>query len=829
MKYIKNCFAKINEANTVETTTGALIADLLNEKVTESYELIDCDNKEYIKPYFDIDCKEGNKKTGQDFLKYGADPKSFLKENLKWLEQYFPDGEFAISSANRKDKLSYHIIVANYKCYMKDLLQLKLRFPCNVWDTAVYQSENSEPRKFRTIFSIKTEKDGTIQEQLQPLTFMEDESLYNHFITNPKKKAIEFIPPQPPTPKKDVSKCLLEITQPTSDNKTLGECLKNSNDLDRNIWFKVGVSLFNVLPEKVAREEFLKFTKQNNDKLKEADKTFDSIVKTGYTNGGWNLLKQYLPKAYHVRFLPKANPLPIDDADLDLGRYIKANFAEYKIKTYHGNVNSGSNKTWFKFENHRWIQTCETEQVKNLIHNFLCSKYDEEVKRVKNRLAGEQDKEQKDIIDKQLKQINKITKSIKGVAKMNKIMIILFDLYYDKDFREKLDQDVYLLGFTNGVYNLQEKEFRDGYPEDYISKTCGYDFNSSKDNEKIKYLEARLKEIFQGEGLYDAAMDSLSRNLIGDNSTNNQLFYCMYGTGSNGKSTVKTLLEEALGNYCTTLPSTFLTQKTQRADGCNMDTAQLVGTRFCLMSETEEGADINISTMKNFTGDKKVPYRPLYDSIRYTRITWSLWLLTNDKLKLPAGEAVARRFRYIFMKALFVDNPKEFKKNNKRTYIQKDIELMDNLPDYKMTFIHLLLDRLDSKKKIRFPKWVMLETEEIIKSQDKLTGLCDTWFEKAGEEYGISWIEMKRILKKDKMFHQLRYNSDQDLMDKISQRIGYAAFEKYSYSKSYMSNFKFTDMGSIKHIDNELKSKKFFTGIKLVIDDERDQECYIDN
>ena len=35
---------------------------------------------------------------------------------------------------------------------------------------------------------------------------------------------------------------------------------------------------------------------------------------------------------------------------------------------------------------------------------------------------------------------------------------------------------MYLLGFNNGVYDTRTKTFKDGTPDDYITKSVGYDF-----------------------------------------------------------------------------------------------------------------------------------------------------------------------------------------------------------------------------------------------------------------------------------------------------------------------------------------------------------------
>ena len=43
-------------------------------------------------------------------------------------------------------------------------------------------------------------------------------------------------------------------------------------------------------------------------------------------------------------------------------------------------------------------------------------------------------------------------------------------LFHDKNFTFKENENDYLICFKNGVYDLLNGIFRDGYPEDYITK-----------------------------------------------------------------------------------------------------------------------------------------------------------------------------------------------------------------------------------------------------------------------------------------------------------------------------------------------------------------------
>lgn len=88
----------------------------------------------------------------------------------------------------------------------------------------------------------------------------------------------------------------------------------------------------------------------------------------------------------------------------------------------------------------------------------------------------------------------KLTKTYSSILKYlgtakNKIGIIdeLALLYQQNNLYEKMDNmNHYLIGFNNGVYDLQNNIFRNAKPEELITTTTGYNYMKPKKTEKIK-------------------------------------------------------------------------------------------------------------------------------------------------------------------------------------------------------------------------------------------------------------------------------------------------------------------------------------------------------
>ena len=60
-------------------------------------------------------------------------------------------------------------------------------------------------------------------------------------------------------------------------------------------------------------------------------------------------------------------------------------------------------------------------------------------------------------------------KGIYNIKIMNDYITILKDKTFDREFVNKLDIDMSLIGFKNGVFDIKNNIFRSGKPNDYIS------------------------------------------------------------------------------------------------------------------------------------------------------------------------------------------------------------------------------------------------------------------------------------------------------------------------------------------------------------------------
>jgi P4 family phage/plasmid primase-like protien len=337
--------------------------------------------------------------------------------------------------------------------------------------------------------------------------------------------------------------------------------------------------------------------------------------------------------------------------------------------------------------------------------------------------------------------------SLKKTNTKNNIMRECLDLFYDRCFIEKLDENPYLLCFKNCVIDFKTNEIRKGEPEDYLSKCTGIEYiEYSQENPKHvkirKEIVTFMQQLFPKEELYEYMWDHLASVLIGTNE--NQTFNMYTGVGRNGKSKLVELMEVCLGDYKGTVPITLITQKRTSIGSATPEIAQLKGTRYAVMQEPSKGQTLNEGIMKEITGGDKLQGRALYhDSICYTP-QFTLAVCTNNLFNINSDDdGTWRRIRVCDFLSKFkeVPNPRE-----ESPYEYKiDKKVNEKFNDWKEIFMWMLVQRaFKTNGIVKECDMVMAKSNKYRNSQDHIAEFFHDCIEK---EEGQRIMKTSALLK----------------------------------------------------------------------------------
>ena len=216
---------------------------------------------------------------------------------------------------------------------------------------------------------------------------------------------------------------------------------------------------------------------------------------------------------------------------------------------------------------------------------------------------------------------------------------------------EIFDADPYLLGVKNGVLDLRDG-FREARKEDYLTKQADVEYDPKA---KCPRWEAFLSYIFKGDKqLLEFMQSAIGYGFSG--LTIEQVLFFLYGTGRNGKSTLTETVQDLLGDYAQHAPAAlFVSDRSGREP--EKEIARLVGTRFVVGSEIEEGAKLAESRVKDLTGQDTLTGRFLYGSPFDFLPTHKLWIFGNHQPDIAGTDmGIWRRMRLVPFEVQIPDN-----------------------------------------------------------------------------------------------------------------------------------------------------------------------------
>ena len=196
----------------------------------------------------------------------------------------------------------------------------------------------------------------------------------------------------------------------------------------------------------------------------------------------------------------------------------------------------------------------------------------------------------------------------------------------------ELNSNPYLLNTPSGTYDLREglDGFKSHQAEDYITKITTV---SPSNKGKELWLDC-LNKIYGDDELIDYVQKICGLAVIGKVFI--EAMIIAYGDGGNGKSTFWNAIFRVLGNYSGKLSADALTTSVKR--NVKPEMAEMAGRRLLIASESQEGARLNESMIKQLCSTDEVMAEKKYKDPFYFTPTHMLVLYTNHLPKISGSD-----------------------------------------------------------------------------------------------------------------------------------------------------------------------------------------------
>ena len=385
------------------------------------------------------------------------------------------------------------------------------------------------------------------------------------------------------------------------------------------------------------------------------------------------------------------------------------------------------NNVWYEYANNRWREIDSGTHLRKAVSEHMHHEYMNILQRRRRELDHMEAAEANEQRNK-VKKLAEIMLMLKRTNWKNNIMREAKELFYDRDFIQKLDQNPFLLCFTNCVVDFQAKCHRKGQPDDYISKCTQVPYtpyNPDKDHTIKNQLDNFMAQLFPNPELRGYMWEHLASSLVG--TTDNQTFNQYTGTGRNGKSKLVEFMSKCLGDYKGTVPITLITQKRNSIGSTSSEVAQLMGVRYAVMQEPSEADEVNEGILKEITGGDPIQARALFkDSVTFNP-QFNLVVCTNHPLTVKSNDdGTWRRMRTVPFESKFLANPGEdplFPLEDCPHQFKLDKRIEAKFLVWAPVFMALLVDvAMETKGNVADCDCVKEATDEYREGQDYLAG-----------------------------------------------------------------------------------------------------------
>ena len=544
--------------------------------------------------------------------------------------------------------------------------------------------------------------------------------------------------------------------------KNLVTLFSEERAFDYHKWYQVGLCLHNI--DHRLLEDWIEFSKKSPAKFKknkkgELERLWRRMKPSNYGMPTLHYFASRDNKKEYIKLQNKRqNTLTKKCIDIPEHHTI----AQLLMSTYQYRFKCASVKhdIWYEFKNHRWVKIDSAYTLRNLISEDL-TKIFEENRRALRAKASEKSGTAADDIDKKAAYVGKIIKSLNNNSFKNGVIKECAYLAYDPVFLKNLDENINLICFENGVFDLNKDAyyFRDGCPDDYISLCVNYKYiEYDPSDQDIKDIHDFLDKIQTDPEMKEYLLTLLSTCLAG--SIKEESFYVLTGGGGNGKTKLMELLKLALGDYYKPMDVRLLTEKRGNSSSASPEVADKKGIRACTFDEPNANDEINTGFMKLFTGGDEITARALFQEPIYFKPQFKPFLLCN---KLPAiradDDGTWRRLKAIPFESKFIVPSKLTRRQREKpeenplpakTFVA-DLSINEKFSEWRQAFMSMLITAYAGylKNGLIHPKTVTRYTTEYQKTCDVYSDfITDTLEQTKSSKDAISVMNLHDLMKK---------------------------------------------------------------------------------
>ena len=564
-------------------------------------------------------------------------------------------------------------------------------------------------------------------------------------------------------------------------------------------WFDIGLAMYNTSQKLL--EHFVEFSKQSTKFEKgKCEKLWESEYHK-YPNGPseatlrW-LAKQDNPDEYMKLNVNSLRTLIIKSKNAthyDIGVVVHAMFKDEFAYL----PSEKGNGLWFHFNNHRWHEN-GLEDLKKVIFKDVTREYLNTGRKTDD--------------DELCKKMNEIALKLKMTTFVKSVIDAcrsLFQVNATK-FLEGLDSKPNLLGFNNGVYNLDTGEFNDGFPEDMVSFSTKYNYTTEVNEKYQKIALDFCESIMPDEKHFNYLLDIASYCLHGNKLK--ELIFFFTGSGGNGKSKLVKLLEKCFGDYFYAPNVAMYTTKVQNSSAATSEKAKLKGRRCACSGEPEEDETFKIGRIKELVGGDKIQARDLYSKpIEFVNQAQIIICMNKLSQLSDIDGGAIRRVRVVNFPFQFKHEP--IPRTNQKKIDESIGRMFDDNVEIWQQFMIILLNRFKDLKDRNF---TFDEPVEVLEATKSYLHDCNIIAQFIEESLDVTYNDADLISAND-LLSEYKYWVQKD---KANAKIDKTTFKQGMSTNGFNSYIKKTREGGYHNCT-------VYSGIKIkekimIIDEESD-------